>query len=165
MRWPAQDVLLGLGAGAARPIARCVSPWLVIDHGIALPHRRLHEVPAVVALASPTWQREVWLDPDQFEDLDYTVIACTLIGRVVDVGRTPTSTPGRQSSTQRGYGSGISTAVTPPAVASPATAPGRSTPARAICGLREGTCSPERGRSRNVWRGVARTPFIGCFEP
>nr|BFD96527.1 hypothetical protein KitaXyl93_78870 [Kitasatospora sp. Xyl93] len=25
------------------------------------------------ALASPTWQREVWLDPDQFEDLDYTV--------------------------------------------------------------------------------------------
>lgn len=30
-------------------------------------------MPAVVALASPTWQREVWLDPDQFEDLDYTV--------------------------------------------------------------------------------------------
>jgi hypothetical protein len=44
----------------------------VIDHGIALPHYRLHVVPAVVALASPTWQREVWLDPDQFEDLDYT---------------------------------------------------------------------------------------------
>ncbi|WP_223284123.1 SCO4402 family protein [Streptomyces sp. FBKL.4005] len=43
------------------------------DHGIALPHYRLHVVPAVVALASPTWQREVWLDPDQFEDLDYTV--------------------------------------------------------------------------------------------
>ncbi|MEU0678025.1 hypothetical protein ABZ330_35160 [Streptomyces sp. NPDC006172] len=45
----------------------------MIDHGIALPHYRLHVVPAVVALASPTWQREVWLDPDQFEDLDYTV--------------------------------------------------------------------------------------------
>ncbi len=26
-----------------------------------------------MALASPTWQREVWLDPDQFEDLSYTV--------------------------------------------------------------------------------------------
>lgn len=26
-----------------------------------------------MALASPTWQREVWLDPDQFEDLNYTV--------------------------------------------------------------------------------------------
>lgn len=45
----------------------------MIDHGIALPHYRLHVVPAVVALASPTWQREVWLDPDQFENLDYTV--------------------------------------------------------------------------------------------
>jgi hypothetical protein len=45
----------------------------VIDHGIALPYYRLHVVPAVVALASPTWQREVWLDPDQCEDLNYTV--------------------------------------------------------------------------------------------
>ncbi|WP_234314218.1 SCO4402 family protein [Streptomyces sp. NRRL S-575] len=45
----------------------------MIDHGIALPRYRLHVVPAVVALASPTWQREVWLDPDQFEDLDHTV--------------------------------------------------------------------------------------------
>ncbi|WP_330457909.1 hypothetical protein OIB37_13985 [Streptomyces sp. NBC_00820] len=45
----------------------------MIDRGIALPYYRLHVVPAVVALASPTWQREVWLDPDQFEDLDYTV--------------------------------------------------------------------------------------------
>ncbi|MFF4384497.1 hypothetical protein [Kitasatospora sp. NPDC001547] len=46
---------------------------MVIDQGIALPHHRLHVVPAVVALASPTWQREVWLNPDHFEDLDYTV--------------------------------------------------------------------------------------------
>ncbi|MEW9508978.1 SCO4402 family protein [Streptomyces bacillaris] len=45
----------------------------MIDHGIALPYYRLHVVPAVVALASPTWQRDVWLDPGQFEDLDYTV--------------------------------------------------------------------------------------------
>ncbi|MFD9431955.1 hypothetical protein [Streptomyces sp. NPDC060002] len=47
----------------------------MIDHGIALPYYRLHVVPAVVALASPTWQREVWLDPDQFEDLDHIVHA------------------------------------------------------------------------------------------
>ncbi|MCC3769674.1 hypothetical protein K6I34_001979 [Streptomyces sp. UNOC14_S4] len=26
-----------------------------------------------MALASPTWQREVWLDPDRPENLDYTV--------------------------------------------------------------------------------------------
>ncbi|MFE4513040.1 hypothetical protein ACFRMQ_02425 [Kitasatospora sp. NPDC056783] len=26
-----------------------------------------------MALTSPTWQREVWLDPDRFEDLGYTV--------------------------------------------------------------------------------------------
>ncbi|MFJ4679626.1 hypothetical protein [Kitasatospora sp. NPDC088783] len=45
----------------------------MIDHGIALPYYRLHIVPAVVALASPTWQREVWPDPEQFEDLDHTV--------------------------------------------------------------------------------------------
>ncbi|MET8544998.1 hypothetical protein ABZW03_30795 [Kitasatospora sp. NPDC004799] len=43
------------------------------DHGIALPVFRRHVVPAVLALASPTWQREVWLDRAQFEDLDYTV--------------------------------------------------------------------------------------------
>ena len=45
----------------------------MIDHGIALPYYRLHVVPAVVALVSPTWQREVWLDPDQPENLDYVV--------------------------------------------------------------------------------------------
>ncbi|MFF0000622.1 SCO4402 family protein [Streptomyces avermitilis] len=45
----------------------------MIDHGIALPYYRLHVVPAVVALASPAWQREVWLDPVQLEDLDYVV--------------------------------------------------------------------------------------------
>ncbi|MGW2014245.1 SCO4402 family protein [Streptomyces sp. NPDC001927] len=45
----------------------------MIDHGIALPYYRQHVVPAVVALASPAWQREVWLDPAAFENLDYTV--------------------------------------------------------------------------------------------
>ncbi|MFJ4189098.1 hypothetical protein [Kitasatospora sp. NPDC089509] len=45
----------------------------MIDHGISLPYFRLHVVPAVVALASPTWQREVWLDQEQLEDLDYIV--------------------------------------------------------------------------------------------
>ncbi|MEV7724359.1 hypothetical protein AB0P15_06440 [Streptomyces sp. NPDC087917] len=45
----------------------------MIDHGIALPQYRLHVVPAVVALAGPTWQREVWLDPGRFENLGHTV--------------------------------------------------------------------------------------------
>ncbi|MFG2819195.1 hypothetical protein ACGFX4_07155 [Kitasatospora sp. NPDC048365] len=45
----------------------------MIDHGVALPRYRLHVVPAVVALASPAWQREVWLDPAEFEDLDHIV--------------------------------------------------------------------------------------------
>ncbi|MFJ9695555.1 hypothetical protein [Kitasatospora sp. NPDC101183] len=44
-----------------------------MDHGVALPYHRMHVVPAVVALASPTWQREVWLDPEEFEDLDHIV--------------------------------------------------------------------------------------------
>ncbi|MEV7012201.1 hypothetical protein [Streptosporangium sp. NPDC051022] len=45
----------------------------MVDHGIELPQYRLHIVPAVVALASPSWQREVWLDPTTFENLDYVV--------------------------------------------------------------------------------------------
>jgi hypothetical protein len=45
----------------------------VIDHGVDFPQYRLHVVPAVLALASPSWQREVWLNPDEFEDLDYVV--------------------------------------------------------------------------------------------
>ncbi|MFF2148719.1 hypothetical protein [Kitasatospora sp. NPDC058190] len=63
--------------GSCRPLKPCRSrsqyPRPVIDHGIALPYYRLHVVPAVVALASPTWQQEVRLDPDQFENLDYVV--------------------------------------------------------------------------------------------
>ncbi|MFE1315842.1 hypothetical protein [Streptomyces sp. NPDC058755] len=43
------------------------------DHGIELPAFRLHVVPAVLSLASPSWQREVWLQPEEFDDLDYVV--------------------------------------------------------------------------------------------
>ncbi|MFD7204358.1 hypothetical protein [Streptomyces sp. NPDC059893] len=32
---------------------------------------RVHVVPAVLALARPPWQRDVWLDPSTFENLDY----------------------------------------------------------------------------------------------
>ncbi|MFF8847595.1 hypothetical protein ACF08N_33620 [Streptomyces sp. NPDC015127] len=43
------------------------------DHGIEFPVFRLHVVPAVLALASPTWQRDVWLQPEKFENLDFVV--------------------------------------------------------------------------------------------
>ncbi|MDX3354546.1 hypothetical protein PV703_14765 [Streptomyces sp. ME01-24h] len=42
------------------------------DHGIEFPVFRLHVVPAVLALASPSWQRDVW-QPEEFEDLDYVI--------------------------------------------------------------------------------------------
>ncbi|MGW5325243.1 SCO4402 family protein [Streptomyces sp. NPDC004014] len=34
-------------------------------------HHRVHLVPVVLALANPPWQRNVWLDPSEFEDLDH----------------------------------------------------------------------------------------------
>ncbi|MEV6590225.1 SCO4402 family protein [Streptomyces acidicola] len=37
---------------------------LIVSH-------RVHVVPAVLALANPPWQRDVWLDPSVFEDLDH----------------------------------------------------------------------------------------------
>ncbi|MDX2708133.1 hypothetical protein PV350_35600 [Streptomyces sp. PA03-6a] len=43
------------------------------DHGIEFPVFRLHVVPAVLALASPSWQRDVWLRPEGLEDLDYVI--------------------------------------------------------------------------------------------
>ncbi|MFF8534362.1 hypothetical protein ACF07B_20875 [Streptomyces sp. NPDC015532] len=43
------------------------------DHGIEFPVFRLHVVPAVLALASPSWQRDVWLQPEEFENLDYVI--------------------------------------------------------------------------------------------
>ena len=45
----------------------------MIDHGIRHPHYRLHVVPAVLSFASPSWQREVWLDPAQPENLDHVI--------------------------------------------------------------------------------------------
>ncbi|MGQ5654389.1 SCO4402 family protein [Streptomyces sp. EKR5.2] len=33
---------------------------------------RVNLVPAVLALANPPWQRDVWLDPSTFENLDHT---------------------------------------------------------------------------------------------
>jgi hypothetical protein len=45
----------------------------VTDHGIQHPYHRLHVVPAVLSLAGASWQRDVWLDPAQFEDLDQVV--------------------------------------------------------------------------------------------
>jgi hypothetical protein len=32
---------------------------------------RVHLVPVVLALANPPWQRDVWLDPSTFENLDH----------------------------------------------------------------------------------------------
>ncbi|MEU8293744.1 hypothetical protein [Streptomyces pseudogriseolus] len=32
---------------------------------------RVHVVPVVLALANPPWQRDVWLDPSVFENLDH----------------------------------------------------------------------------------------------
>ncbi|MFF4258627.1 hypothetical protein ACFY1L_46335 [Streptomyces sp. NPDC001663] len=34
-------------------------------------NHRVHVVPVVLALADPPWQRDVWLDPSAFEDLDH----------------------------------------------------------------------------------------------
>ena len=45
----------------------------MIDHGIRHPHYRLHVVPAVLSLASASWQREVWLDSAQPENLDHVI--------------------------------------------------------------------------------------------
>ncbi|KUN75240.1 SCO4402 family protein [Streptomyces griseoruber] len=34
-------------------------------------NHRLHVVPTVLALANPPWQRDVWLDPTVFENVDH----------------------------------------------------------------------------------------------
>ncbi|MFG2942296.1 hypothetical protein [Streptomyces sp. NPDC048282] len=34
-------------------------------------NHRVHVVPVVLALANPPWQRDVWLDPSAFENLDH----------------------------------------------------------------------------------------------
>jgi hypothetical protein len=45
---------------------------------------RVHLVPAVLALANPPWQRDVWLDPSTFENLDH--IFHTLFDDFCDAG-------------------------------------------------------------------------------
>ncbi|MFI8220441.1 hypothetical protein [Streptomyces sp. NPDC085932] len=41
------------------------------EDGRRLANFRVHLVPAVLALANPPWQRDVWLDPAAFENLDH----------------------------------------------------------------------------------------------
>ncbi|WDT88390.1 hypothetical protein H0E86_18780 [Streptomyces sp. SCSIO-PteL053] len=43
------------------------------DDRVIMARARMHLVPAVLALANPPWQRDVWLDPEVFEDLEYVV--------------------------------------------------------------------------------------------
>ncbi|MFF3528258.1 hypothetical protein ACFYX5_16485 [Streptomyces rubiginosohelvolus] len=43
------------------------------DDRVIMARARMHLVPAVLALASPPWQRDVWLDPEVFEDLEYVI--------------------------------------------------------------------------------------------
>ncbi|MEV3854042.1 hypothetical protein AB0J38_06905 [Streptomyces sp. NPDC050095] len=38
---------------------------------LLLANFRVNLVPAVLALANPPWQRDVWLDPATFENLDH----------------------------------------------------------------------------------------------
>ncbi|MGW6528253.1 SCO4402 family protein [Streptomyces venezuelae] len=38
-----------------------------------LANSRVHLVPAVLSLANPPWQRDVWLDPSTFENLDHVL--------------------------------------------------------------------------------------------
>ena len=43
----------------------------VSEDACLLANHRVHVVPIVLALASPPWQHEVWLDPSSFENLDH----------------------------------------------------------------------------------------------
>ncbi|MFF4944987.1 MULTISPECIES: SCO4402 family protein [Streptomyces] len=43
------------------------------DDRVIMARARIHLVPAVLALANPPWQRDVWLDPEVFEDLEYVI--------------------------------------------------------------------------------------------
>ncbi|MFJ2849922.1 SCO4402 family protein [Streptomyces rubiginosohelvolus] len=43
------------------------------DDRVIMARARTHLVPAVLALANPPWQRDVWLDPEVFEDLGYVL--------------------------------------------------------------------------------------------
>ncbi|WAL95380.1 SCO4402 family protein [Streptomyces sp. Je 1-369] len=41
------------------------------DDARCLANSRVNLVPAVLSLANPPWQRDVWLDPTTFENLDH----------------------------------------------------------------------------------------------
>ncbi|MFC8090416.1 hypothetical protein [Streptomyces sp. NPDC057301] len=41
------------------------------DAARLIANHRVHVVPVVLVLANPPWQRDVWLDPSAFEDLDH----------------------------------------------------------------------------------------------
>ncbi|MEU6800506.1 SCO4402 family protein [Streptomyces neyagawaensis] len=41
------------------------------DDARLIANHRVHVVPVVLALANPPWQRDVWLHPSAFEDLDH----------------------------------------------------------------------------------------------
>ncbi len=43
------------------------------DDRVIMARAPMHLVPAVLALANPPWQRDVWLDPEAFEDLEYVI--------------------------------------------------------------------------------------------
>lgn len=47
-------------------------------------NHRVHVVPAVLALANPPWQQDVWLDPSAFESLDH--VFHTLFDDFCDAG-------------------------------------------------------------------------------
>ncbi|MBW5423902.1 hypothetical protein GKQ77_20430 [Streptomyces sp. BG9H] len=41
------------------------------EDALCIANFRVHVVPVVLALANPPWQRDVWLDPSVFENLDH----------------------------------------------------------------------------------------------
>jgi hypothetical protein len=43
----------------------------VDENGLLMANFRVNLVPAVLAPANPPWQRDVWLDPSVFENLDH----------------------------------------------------------------------------------------------
>jgi hypothetical protein len=44
---------------------------LVSEEAQVIANHRVHVVPVVLALANPPWQRDVWLDPSKFENIDH----------------------------------------------------------------------------------------------
>jgi hypothetical protein len=43
----------------------------VSEDALLIANHRVHVLPVVLALANPPWQRDVWLNPSAFEDLDH----------------------------------------------------------------------------------------------